>query len=522
MTYKTTTPSESDSEPFPFSKIRLFITFLVFALIYVAVRYPLRDLTLAYYDDGETLYHALCALQGKIPYRDDINHHFYGYIIPYIIFAKFFGISTDLLSIVSTLHQSLTAIGVMLCSSLFVSYPWAILSGLLALLAREPYVFGYQPPYQVNTFWIWVLYGCLRYIRTEKTGFLLLSCALAGIAATFDQRALLVVLIPIATSLLVSSGSLKSWTLAFLFYIFVPACALFYLKTHDALKPFFEQTWIYPRQFRAGSFDLGEIFRSGIEAHKYLFTESPLLFLAFLFGLVYLIRFKNHSKEKFLLLISIVPQMAFSFSGSRDYSYYTATWLPYLSLLAILPACKFRKFSNIGRASFLILSCGTIFLAIVGSINLSISRTPYRGDGAIEVSQYLESQMQPTDTLYVWGYRFDPYIYLNRCSNLAFGSRIFIHPDDQITTEREKHIYPKYEEMFAYQMKNNSPDYVVVFKYDKKLVLTSPSEALLFSILDNCYLQTHQVDSVDFRGVATTFTVFKKIEVKDEILTSCG
>ena len=96
--------------------------FVVFTALYAVLRVPIWHLDLPHHDDGETLYHALAMLHGLVPYRDDLNHHFMGYVVPYVMASKVFGFGPGIIKLVALITQVGTACGLYLCARFFVGH----------------------------------------------------------------------------------------------------------------------------------------------------------------------------------------------------------------------------------------------------------------------------------------------------------------------------------------------------------------------------------------------------------------
>jgi hypothetical protein len=114
-------------------------------VVYLVVRLPLLAHPLIYYDDGQSLYHTMALLRGLVPYRDHTNHHFMGYLIPYLLTAKVIGLSLHLVTVVQLLSQAATGAGLYLCARRFCGPVPALVATLLVVTAREPWVLGFQP-----------------------------------------------------------------------------------------------------------------------------------------------------------------------------------------------------------------------------------------------------------------------------------------------------------------------------------------------------------------------------------------
>jgi len=137
-------------------------------------------------------------------------------------------------------------------------------------------------------------------------------------------------------------------------------------------------------------------------------------------------------------------------------------------------------------------------------------RDNYVGDGAREVAAYLNQNLTKEESLFVWGYRPDLYIRLERLSPYPIMNYQIIHPDGAVKTkeERLKHIYPKYEEHFISLLDLEPPDYVVTVNQEK--LLWSLSSTKVLSLIADAYEKVYEIKREDFRGNEIEFRVFRR------------
>lgn len=493
---------------------------IVLAALYSFYKSPIKNLVLSYYDDGETLYHTMSILMGKIPYLEDTNHHFMGYIAPFVWFGKLFGFSPSLTYQMAFINQIFSGLGVYLCLRFFVPWKLALLGGALVISQREPWVHAFYVQYQINLLLIFIVYFSLRFLNSNSISTLSIVGLLAGALATFDQRALHFVGVP--WLLLVLFGR-KAFTVK---HVISAACsilapislALIYLWKNAAFEAFIQQTLIFPSKYRIGGKTLANLIADAVQLHKPLLFGTPLLLIFSFLGFIYLIKsiLPKHAESSqrtpaiFLALLfpffGIMPLM-----GSRDYEYYTITWLPYLSIIAMLSPLLLAKASTLTVRTYTALIAAPIVLACLGSSKALVENPfgEYRGDGVNEVVEFLNKNMAAEETLYVWGYRPDIYVRLKRLSAYPFATTIFFHPDQMITTNREKHIYPEYEQRFLSLLQSNPPTYVVVFNRSKVLESPSPSQQRLFEVLASDYREAFDISKKDHAGELCSFKVYK-------------
>jgi len=217
------------------------------------------------------------------------------------------------------------------------------------------------------------------------------------------------------------------------------------------------------------------------------------------------------ARERILLLTAIVPISIMPTLGSRDYDYYTITWLPYLAVLTILASALFS--TKAMHRAYLILMTAPIFFSVSNAVIHRNDGANYSGDGIRETVQYLKENMAATDTIYVWGYRMDIYVYLQKLSAYPMANRLMIHPDPLITGEelRIKHEFPPYRETFLDLLTRTPPTFVVLFETDQGRGQSSTADRALHNSLEHDYREAFTIEKPDLRGIRSHFTVFKRV-----------
>ena len=502
-------------------KLRLVGFFLAcLGVSYFALKFmrsPFATWPFAYYDDAETLYHAKAWLNGGVPYLSDYNHHFAGYVLPYAFAGKFFGFSPDLLTYVFLASQLVVASCVFLILAIWFPPALCALGALLTVLAREPWVLGYFVQYQINVFSSLILLFCCLAVASRRVFPILIGGLLCGLAFIFDQRCLFLLAFPLISVLIIKGpriGPLLGSGLATLFsFALLPSLALGYLYTNGALQKFLEQTLVFPLIYRSGSRSLGQKIFDGLYLQRYLFTDTPILLCFALIGFVILVRSSGldsaSARARMILCLSGPIFFLMPLFGGRDFNYYTLTWLPYLGLLAIFSLELFsQRWTKIFAG---ILLCAPIVFSIWSASNLRTElgkRTA--DDGIAEVAQAISSQGTPRDSVFVWGYRLDLYLKLNRLSPYPFSNMILAHPDQGVSfyPQRKRHIYPKYEKEFLDLLATNPPKWLVFFSRPDTAPLPSRSYDAVRALAEKEYQLSLQIERVDFRGAPCAWEVF--------------
>jgi hypothetical protein len=495
----------------------------LFLSLYALFRAPTSDLGLAYYDDGETLYHAFAIEQGLVPYRDNYNHHFLGYVIPFLVTGWF---SSDWLLSFALVRSATIVTSALLLFVLVRRWTTtisALLAGSLLISAREPWVLAFFQQYQLNFFIIlgWILLD--RFLASTRNSLLFLCLAgiSYGCAFVFDQRALLLVSIPLflVTYQKLTSISYPVHLLRELLVLCTSFClpvvgCLLYLWSNGALLPWFQQTIYYPLFFRSAPLPISEKLKVWYALYAHLPVQSPFLFLTGLVGIVVLFFTTTLPPRlqaaKLLVACSLPALFLMPLMGGRDFDYYTITWLPALALTATLALQLFRN-GAVTRKMHTILLSAALLVPIFESIsNLPPRPHHYSGDGIEEVVSYLKATRTPSHSVYLWGYRLELYVRIGQVSALPFASRIFIHPDQQFPENREERVYPLYRDRFISLLTSSPPQYIIWFAQEKNRDLSSLAEDALSQILRQRYREVYTLAKRDFRGHWSSYQIYRR------------
>lgn len=488
---------------------------ILFAALYLCLRVPTSPLVLPYYDDGETLYHTLSLLEGRIPYRDNYTHHFLGYVLPFFVLAKFIGFSTALIPIAATLTVVLTGFFVFLITRMFANFLVALLAGLLLVSARQPFELSFFIQYEINLFFTVILLLAIQAVRGSSTRALFGAFLIAGFAFVCDQRALALVFIPAVAALLSPTRPrLRLYTGATLSFLTLPLAALAYLYYHGAVTQFIEQTVIFPKQYRIASHGLLDILTQGVWIHRHLMNSVPIHLYGTAIGLIYLLTRLAEKKDPalWLLIAAIVPLTVMPFLGGRDFDYYTITWIPYLSILAALGAKLFR----LRKIHW--IYCGALALPPIIALAVAYQSkdrfidSNYSGDGVEEVEQFLVATIKPEETLHIWGYRPDLYARLERLSPYPIAMDLMIQPD--ITKDQPldptQYVYPKYQSEFLSLLKSEPPDWLVVHWRSGEERSETESNTAIQTLTRQHYQLVFQSNREDITGTPCHFEVYRR------------
>ena len=508
------------------SRIQSFSAVALLSALYAVLRIPIWHLDLPHHDDGETLYHALALLNGLVPYRDDLNHHFMGYVVPYVLVSKAFGFGPAVIKIVALITQVATAFGLYLCARFFVGHGWALLSGCALLAAREPWVLAFYVQYQINFFIVWTWFFCFQACFSGKVRPLYFASLLAGLAFCFDQRALALAWFPISVWALAAASRSKMvprflvidlGAMAVNWAIF-PILALAYLVSNDAFSPFVEQTFVFSSRYRAHA-SAWMMLEASVKMHAFL-LDTPCLLLVGLGGFLVLgircacawLATPKDLAASFLLL-AVVPLVVMPVLGGRVFSYYTITWLPYFALLGVVAVGLIHSRRGLEKLLVTFLLCIHVALPLARVLDVSSweNLRKYQGDGMSELVEYLETNVDSKSSIYVWAYRAEVYVRLQRVSAYPFVNMLCIHPDVQITSNRQAHVYPKYERMFLQLLDEQPPEYLITFVREGEILEDSTrASAKVHGLIKSDYALIFDVSRKDFTGATCQYQVFRR------------
>ena len=341
-----------------------------------------------------------------------------------------------------------------------------------------------------------------------------MSFFLCGLSFVVDQRAGLLILIPALTFTLTTK---KFLSLGYIFF-FLPILAfLIYLNKNHALIPFYEQTLLYPSKYRSGSSSLLELLKNGILANKYLYLMSPILLISGMVGFLQILhKAILHKRNSSLMpiIFCFIPCFVMPFFGNRDYEYYSIPWLVLLSISTALSPALFSKRIVKLRNFYSIILCLPVFISLRDlSVELGKGYAHANsGDGVHEVVSFLKNKMSEDDTIYVWGYRLDIYVYLKKLSPFPDAAQLMIHPDSQILDEeaRRAHVFDKYEERFLEDFKANLPTFLVLFDTTQAPQVSSRANALVRRVSQTNYRLVFKSRTRDFIENDITFEVYER------------
>jgi hypothetical protein len=432
---------------------------LAFFSFYILLRLPyfsLPDFTygIFFLDDGETLYHLKALYASLVPYRDDVTHHFLGYLISYLFLEKIFNSPQVLLFVTALLHQLISALAIFsLTFKISNNRALAFLSGLTFLAALEPYALGYPPIAQLTSLILLTFCALLN-----RSGLIrLLGSLVFGVALTFDQRAIFF------TPLFIYQIWRKEKKLIsprhFIAMLLVPFSMLFYLFINSAVKDWFKQTIIYPL-FHRNCGTWGNSNFLALEAPLfYLYLLALLTIIIFIVKRPAILTFEKSLLASLAFLASLLSVLA----GGREFTYYH---YPLIAFATVIISALARLLER--RERFPLFYSLFLFLALFPTTALINSFTlkfpPLKSDLSLLSATLAREDPLKQKSFYIWGYRPDLYIKLNRLSASRFMNRQMVHPDQGVRAAKDRacHVMPQLLESFISEWNSDKPELVLL------------------------------------------------------------
>ncbi len=483
-----------------------FYAFALFSAIYWYLKLPTLHLHLPYLDDGETLYHALSILEGKVPYLEDITHHNIGYVIPFVILGLLFNVSASLIPMIGFLVHTVTALILSRIARISFSFPLSLCVGALSVSAAEPWVLGLFPLYFVALLLVAVWWYGLDYRIHLRSSSLFLASLLSGFAFLVDQRGVILILIPLFA--IIRLKRLRQFPLLIAGVASLPLFTLVVFYLLGALIPWYEQTLVYPFIYRSAE---GGVFGAAYTLiTSIVFAQAPLLTIVGSVG--FFLSFRDFFSKEFSLDLSLsvlISAALIASLGGRSLPYYAIPFYPLLAFYSAFLALTLNRFSR--KGPFLITLPVIFTLAEATNLRTDDAVRNYRGDGSREiVSRIMSEDPLRTKSLLVWGYHPDIYIFTQRTSPLGFSDRILIHPDQGVTSPdgRLRSIYPKYQKRFIDSFLKDPPWFIALTSKDS--LLSSPSDKFVKEQLHQFYEEILAVKGEDLTGKSTHYFLYRK------------
>ena len=133
----------------------------------------------------------------------------------------------------------------------------------------------------------------------------------------------------------------------------------------------------------------------------------------------------------------------------------------------------------------------------------------FEDDGAQAVSNYLLENKKPEDTVLVWGYRPDIYIYLNELAPIPAANQMMIHPDATIIDRQKRllHIHPGYQSAFLEWIEHDPPSYIVIA--EEESTRWSPADEALHKKMVRYYREAFRSIKKDVSGRTIRLWVYR-------------
>jgi 4-amino-4-deoxy-L-arabinose transferase-like glycosyltransferase len=318
---------------------------------------------------------------------------------------------------------------------------------VLLFVALSTNLLGPSDAYAANTEWFVILFtsagACCLWLALEKNARWLAFVSGGSFALGFlsKQPALLDALPPLA--LLVYGAWLKTWTrstgvrMAIWYaagFAAVLAATVAHFAWHGTLGPAFFYTWRYNVQFYGPEISSLDRALTLLVPFRLLTHTYPWLLLvsvgALLAAAVRLVQFSPAANQRsgnpwiLFVLLWFASSLAGATAGGRGFEHYYIQWIPAASLLAAWALGslteEFLRRVKTPRKSLQAFSwCATVLLAL-GAVHLVarpvLTRRPPAPppDPALRASEFIRAHSLRAETIFVWGYNPDIYLYSQR------------------------------------------------------------------------------------------------------------
>lgn len=422
-------------------------------------------------DLSETVYHVKELLRGRVPYRDMFSHHFFGYLIPFYWVEVLLSITP---AVVWSLVFAFNLINAVLTYKILSRVAPAGISYLGAFVAVTVgwlpgwggFDFRCQSYYLpfINLFLFLLISAC----ELKRREYLVLSSLCAGFLMILDQR-----LLPLAALLvvpIVAEHTFRTFTSLILLLscvLVIPLLSLVYLGVNGALYDFYEQTILYPFFYRNAGVADAQFFphlRVGVSRHPF---EVGLMG----FGLLLLLIYEKRRYLKLLFVLLLLSGIFASFAGGRVFPNYWLFLAPAVVLLITLVAhyalSERMRFGRVYALAVLVLCfyCAAFPLFVYLERGM-LFINPESGT-VLEAADFIKANSSTTDSILVWGYAPQIYLYSERFSGFRNVDLLPVTGANFPSQTSQEGILPQMAEEFKAHMRNLAPKIFVYYQVKK-------------------------------------------------------
>lgn len=459
----------------------LFVT--IATLVVATVWQNLYYLT----DLGETVYLARLIANGKVPYRDFFNHHFAGYLVPFVLVELLIGLTPCAIALMQIIAISIYALTTALSVRLITNDRLLfILAGILATTAGTfPIWVGLTFNYQSYTAPLIALQltALVKCCVSKELFWLKLAAIVFGFALTFDQRVIVfgpVLIVPLLT--LPELRRLGNLTKLSCYALCGPVIFALLILYFGVGSEFLEQTINFPLFQRNAGFAGSPVERWLILMQK--FCLEPIAMLSLVALPVFLI-LEQRSAIKLLLISTAIASLAYVMIGGRSFFNYLLMLGPIISLLVSCLPFYLKRMRIVSRGMLVALAV-LIPLSFISIWKVKIFFEEIANTSVLaKIAQSVKSNSNPNQDLLVWGYCPQLYLYSERVTSLKeMGLLTIAGSVFHLSPPSEKNVVPSMLESFKKYLQDSPPHIVVARKDDDPKNVFSSYQECIFGTKD--------------------------------------
>ncbi len=384
--------------------VGIFILLIMTAFLGIS---SFRNHSYLSYDITEMIYHALVVKSGRIPYVDDVTHHFMGYVFP-LMFLN----SPDAVWCLSASYICITALlAFMLAKELGLPNVRVLLATVAVtigwLYGWVGFIFELQSQ-ALPLIWL-LLVSLARAWRLQSSRMMAGAGFLLGIMAVMDQRLILygsMMFLPLCHSSWLNRK--RAVATAMVFVALVPSLAGLWLYAHGALWSCVQHALIFPLSMRNKGvpFSILEFLKKGVDAEP---MAAALIGIGFLICLA--VRAVPKPYRVIYLSVTVLG-LIYSVLGGRYYIHYLLVLQPAVVLSTGLLACaiSFRYLKGL-----LFALCGSYMLFPI-CVGIGAGRWTLPVDDLVmrNAAEVVRKNSDFGEEVLVWGPAPSIYLYSER------------------------------------------------------------------------------------------------------------
>lgn len=370
--------------------------------------YPTVDL-------GETVYHARQLVNGEVPYRDFFTHHFMGYIVPFALIERGFGLTQITIWISCIGCQVINSLLAYIILKPLTNKPVAALGAFLT--ATIGWFWGwYGMTFNNQSYLLPLLYLFLalviQSICFKRVSSAVLANLCFGTLFTFDQRIVFFVPLVAVSYFSLPLISKPKFIIANLLSLsLVPSLSIAYFYFNGALQSWWDQTITFPLFARNCLNPFRNEMILSLLKYGVISERGPVLFA--ILGLALALIRRKEQWLSVLLIFGYCGSMAYAISGGRDYPNYLLPFAPFIIICIGLLLYEVSKISSriylLALATVMTLALKNLLYPFYYFYQSNQWLFPVDDRAIQQAAKIVKANSHSCDKILVWGYA--PAIY---------------------------------------------------------------------------------------------------------------